>query len=262
MSIIVSAYFKIPSKAPYEFYIPHVTRFLKYIKNPIIFFTTPDLKQEFEILRGDLPIHFIIINSIYDINAFIKYGYNFWLDQCKIDVEKYHTPELSALWYEKKEFVKKAILFIENMDINDNKYNLNTKIPFIWCDAGCVRSDDWIHIIKSFGNKINVIPEDKLMFQLLKEIPNKDFFVYPDVHIAGAIICGYKDNWFKYSDLYDDMIKIYVNNKICVNSDQYIWASVIFKNPEYFKLCKYYKFYSRIYNNIDRWFFFLGYLSY
>lgn len=262
MSIIVSAYFKIPSKAPHEFYIPHVTRFLKYIKNPIIFFTTPDLKKEFEILRGDLPIHFIIINSIYDINAFVKYGYNFWLDQCKIDVEKYHTPELSALWYEKKEFVKKAILFIENMDINDNKYNLNTKIPFIWCDAGCVRSDDWIHMIKSFGNKINVIPKDKLMFQLLKEIPNKDFFVYPDVHIAGAIICGYKDSWFKYSDLYDDMIKIYVNNKICVNMDQHVWASVILKNPCYFKLCKYYEFYNIIYNKIDKWFFLLGYLSY
>jgi hypothetical protein len=262
MSIIVSAYFKIPSKAPHEFYIPHITRFLKYIKNPIIFFTTPDLKQEFEILRGDLPIHFILINSIYDINAFIKYGYNFWLNQCKIDVEKYHTPELCALWYEKKEFVKKAILFVDNIDINDNKYNLNTNIPFIWCDAGCVRSNDWIHMIKSFGNKINVIPKDKLMFQLINKIPNKDFFVYPDNYIAGAIICGYKDSWINYTDLYDKMITNYVNNNICVNSDQYIWVSVILKNPDYFQLCKYYEFYNIIYNKIDKWFFLLGYLSY
>ena len=262
MSIIVSAYFKIPSKASHSFYLPHLTRFLKYIKNPIIFFTTPDLKEEFELIRGDLPIYFYIVNSIYDINAFKKYGYDFWKHQCDIDVEKYHTPELGAIWYEKKEFVKKAILFVDNIDINDNKYNLNTNIPFIWCDAGCVRSDEWIDIIKSFGNKINVIPKDKLMFQLINEIPNKDFFIYPDVHIAGAIICGYKDSWFEYSDLYDDMIKIYVNNKICINMDQHVWASVILKNPDNFKLCKYYKFYNEIYNKIDKWFFFLGYLSY
>jgi len=262
MSIIVSAYFKIPSKAPHLFYLPHVTRFLKYIQNPIIFFTTPDLKEEFENIRGDLPIYFILINSIYDINAFKNYGYNFWKQQCIIDVEKYHTPELCALWYEKKEFVKKAILFIENIDINNNKYNLSLSMPFIWCDAGCIRNDKICPYITTFGNKINLIPQDKLIFQLLNNLPNKNFFVYPDVYIAGAIICGYKNSWLTYSNLYDDMLKIYVKNKKCVNMDQHIWASVILKNPEYFELCKYNYLHNIKYNKIDKWFFFLGLLSY
>ena len=262
MSIIVSAYFKIPSKQNHDFYLPHITRFLKYIKNPIIFFTTPDLKTEFEIIRGNLPINFIIINSIYDINAFKIYGYEFWIEQCKIDNPKVHTPELAAIWYEKKEFVKKAILFVENMNdinnmnyINNNKYNLNTTMPFIWCDAGCVRYDSWSPKIQSFGNKINLIPKDKLMFQLLNELPHKQFFVYPDVYIAGAIICGYKDSWIKYSDLYDNMIKKYVTHKICVNVDQYIWASTILEHPECFEAC------IVKYETIDKWFFFLSYLS-
>jgi hypothetical protein len=260
MSIIVSAYFKIPSKASHQFYIPHITRFLKNIKSPIIFFTTPDLKNEFAIIRGNLPIYFILINSIYDINAFKIYGYEFWNNQCKIDPEKYHTPELCAIWYEKKEFVKKAINFVEtiendNNDNNVNKYNLNINMPFIWCDAGCVRSDDWIPEIYTFGDKINVIPKDKLMFQLLNNLPNKEFFIYPNIHIAGAIICGYKDSWINYTYLYDDMIKNYVNNNICVNMDQHIWASVVLKNPEYFELC------NIKYDTFDKWFFFLSYLS-
>ena len=261
MSIIVSAYFQIPSKAPHSFYLPHISRFLKYIKNPIIFFTTPNLKKEFEILRRDLPIYFIIIDSIYNINAFKNYGYKFWADQCEIDVEKYHTPELSAIWYEKKEFVKKAILFVEDIDNKDNKYNLNINMPFIWCDAGCIRQDEWCQKIETFGNKISVIPKDKLMFQLLNEIPNKEFFVFPNVNIAGAIICGYKYSWLKYSDLYEEMIKIYVKNKICINSDQHLSASIVLKNQDYFELCKYDTIYFILYTNIDKWFFFLEYLS-
>ena len=60
MSIIVSAYFKIPSKAPYEFYIPHVTRFLKLVqtkmknktgrgRKPMVF-TDEDVKGFAELL--------------------------------------------------------------------------------------------------------------------------------------------------------------------------------------------------------------------
>jgi len=262
MSIIVSAYFKISSKQPHDFYIPHLYRFLTNIKNPIIFFTTPDLVNEFKKMRGNLPIHFIIMNTIYELNAFKNYSYDFWVEQGKIDIEKIHTPELAAIWYEKKEFVKKAILFVDNMNDeiknsneNSNKYNLNTSMPFIWCDAGCVRSNDWCHQIQSFGNQIDLIPKNKLMFQLLNDLPKKDFFIYPDVYIAGAIICGYKDSWIKYSDLYDETIKYYVKNNICVNMDQYIWASTILKYPDYFETC------SVKYNTIDNWFFFLSYLS-
>ena len=262
MSIIVSAYFQIPSKQPHSFYLPQVSRFLQNIKNPIIFFTTPDLKTDFELIRGDLPIQFIEMNSIYDMNAFKKYGYDFWVNQCRLDVEKYHTPELAAIWYEKKEFVKKAIHFVESLinndtknDTNTNTYNLNTSVPFIWCDAGCIRTDNWIPEIYTFGNKIDLIPKDKIMFQLLHTLPHKQFFVFPDVYIAGAIICGYKESWINYSDLYDDMITIYVNNNICVNSDQYIWASVSLAYPDKFEVC------NVKYNTVENWFFFLSYLS-
>ena len=99
MAIIVSAYFKIPSKASHEFYLEHLKRFLTNIKTNIVFFTTPDLVETLQHIRGDLPINFQLINSIYDIVAFKRYGYDFWQKQCNIDVEKYHTPEVAAIWY-------------------------------------------------------------------------------------------------------------------------------------------------------------------
>ena len=52
-----------------------------------------------------------------------------------------------------------------------------------------------------------------------------------------------------------------MKNNICIIQDQYIWASVILKNPEYFELCKYYELYNNLYTNFDKWFFFLSYLS-
>ena len=128
-------------------------------------------------------------------------------------------------------------------------------MPFIWTDSGCVRSDKLIPKLYTFGNKTDLIPKNKIMFQLLNTFPNKQFFVYPDVYIAGAIICGYKDSWINYSQLYDDMITVYLNNNICVNSDQYIWASLSLIHPDKFELC------INTYNTIDKWFFFLSYLS-
>ena len=248
MAIIVSAYFKIPSKASHEFYLEHLKRFLTNIKTNIVFFTTPDLVETLQHIRGDLPINFQLINSIYDIVAFKRYGYDFWQKQCNIDVEKYHTPEVAAIWYEKKEFIKKTIQLYKS---NDPSFNT----PLIWCDAGCVRDNNWINIIKSFGSNINVIPKNKLLLQTFKDIPiNKKFFMFPDQYLAGAIITGYPETWLICSDLYDKTLKNYENYNICCNSDQYLWASTVNDNPDNFELI-------HVKECINNWFYFLEYLS-
>ena len=107
-SIIVSAYYRIPSKQPHEFYIPHIKRFLSGIKNFIIFFTEPELVEEFSKIRGNLPIQFVT-----DHDIFGKRNRTFWEKQCQLDCEKYHTPELGAIWYNKKEFVLRTIEIME-----------------------------------------------------------------------------------------------------------------------------------------------------
>jgi hypothetical protein len=75
------------------------------------------------------------------------YGFGFFRDQCAVDPEKYHTPVLAAVWYEKKEFVKRAI---EMVRLN-RREDVVDRVPFIWCDAGCVRTDAWLPKVRSFG---------------------------------------------------------------------------------------------------------------
>lgn len=248
MSVIVSAYFKIPSKKSHAFYLPHLNRFMRSIQNHVVFFTTPDLIDMFKVMRGTLPMTIVPINSIYDIVAFKKYGYEFWKSQCEIDSEKYHTPELAAVWYNKKEFVKQAIEITLHM----------SHFPYIWCDAGCVRDDRWqiISIIKTFGNRVSVIPKDKLLLQTLCDRPTKIFFTDPDRFVAGAIIAGYRDTWNKCSDLYDATLAKYVEEKICCNSDQYVWATASLVYREHFECVK-----CDYPDPVEDWFRFLSYLS-
>jgi len=220
--MIVSAYFRIPSKQPPSFYEPHLKRFFKGIPWPLIFFTTPDLVPLFKEWRGDLPIRFVEVDSVYEIAAFKKLGLDFWKEQCRIDPEKYHTPELCAVWYNKKEFVLEAI---EMTNLDE---------PYIWCDAGCIRHDGWD--LTNFGSR-GVVPCDAILFQSFSEtLPACPFFKFRDPFrdeykgVAGAIIAGYKDAWNAYSALYDEVLAEYTKNGVCCNSDQYITASAANKN--------------------------------
>ena len=74
MALIVSAYFKIPSKASHDFYLEHLQRFLSGIKSHVEFFTTPDLVELLTKMRGNLPITFHVMNSINELNAFKYFG--------------------------------------------------------------------------------------------------------------------------------------------------------------------------------------------
>jgi hypothetical protein len=204
-AVIVSAYYRIPSKQPHEFYVPHIKRFLSGVKSFILFFTEPELVEEFSILRGDLPIQFVT-----EFDIFKKRNRTFWEKQCEIDVEKYHTPELGAIWFNKKEFVLRATEII------------GRDCPYIWCDAGCVRYEQ---DISEFGTR-NAIPPGKLLLQTFCEIPNDKFFRFPFIGIAGAIMAGYPEAWKRMSILYDVMIDTYTEHGVCCNMDQYILASI------------------------------------
>lgn len=239
--IVVSAYFKIPSKKSHEFYMEQVKRFLLKMKQPIVFFTTPDLIPELLSYRQKYPIKFIEISNIYELEAFKKYSLDFWKKQSDIDEEKYHTPELAAIWYNKKEFVLKVIDMYKDF-----------KGQFIWCDAGCIRNDSWN--LDNFGK--NLPTHSKMSFQLINTvtIPDSKLFSYPDhPFIAGAIITGNASAWKKHSTNYDEIIQKYIVNNKTINSDQYIYQTCILTYPDDYDLI--YKI-----DCPDEWFFFLHYL--
>jgi hypothetical protein len=232
---IVTAYFKIPSKAPHEFYMAHAARLLKTVRAPIVFCTTPDLRDEFQRIRGPLPIRFITYESVRDLEAFNNFDPKFWEGQKVMDHNPSRSPELYAIWYNKKEFVKRA------MEVADG--------PYIWCDAGCARSDAWLPWLGTFGNAVKV-PGGRLMLQLLNPLPSSGYIREGFVGVAGAIIAGDKDAWIRASEHYDIMIKEYATAAIPVCDDQHIWGSCAIRWPDNFLTIK-------PIHSPDEWFFFL-----
>lgn len=270
---IVSSYYKIPSKKNHEFYISPVKRFLGHIQTPIVFFTTEDLVEELQSYRSGLPITFVIL-PLDEFVAFQRYGKQFWINQCAMDVEKYHTPELCALWYEKRFFVKRAI--------EKNPFQSNY---FIWCDAGCARKDDWIPYLKTFGQNTRTFSQTHLQFQQIypmhtsfgttiqtyaantkhQPVETKHpyplfLFMFPHMSIAGAIIGGTPDSWSWYYDAYDWMVFQYVHHKICVNMDQNIMHSLACNFPDKIE-CINFEIQPYALQCPDRWFFFLMHYS-
>jgi hypothetical protein len=221
---IVSAYYEIPSKYPKEFYYPNIQRFLQSIRTPMVFFCDASNVPLFLSWRGDLPCVFVSLSQS-EFYAYKVYGYDFWAKQCEIDTEKYHTPELSALWFEKKVFVKRAIQL--------NPYRTDY---FFWCDAGCVRSDAWSPLIRTFGQNIASMEPGKLYFQKIHSIDAPPgmtpLYEFPEYGIAGAIYGAHKDMWDWFIEAYCHMVWTYVQNNKCANMDQYIMASLAVLHPD------------------------------
>lgn len=241
-STIVTAYYEIPSKAPKSTYLNWINNFLKNIENNIVFFTSEDLVDYFKSVRNENIIYKVL--PFGELNAIKKYGYDFWKKQKEIDVWRYHTPELGIIWYEKKEFVLRVI--------EENPFNTDY---FIWCDAGCMRHSAYFPSINTFGKNLSNIDKDKLNFQVIGPLQNKSFYAYPDICIAGAIIVGKKETWYRYKELYDKILQEYVNANISCLMDQYIMVSMLEKYKDEFSLIYPTKKY------IDVWFFFLEELS-
>lgn len=243
---IVSAFYEIPSKASLEFYLPHIENFFKYISQECIFFTNKTTFSKLEYIINTynnkyINIHFL---EFEDLPGLQFKNIDFWKKQCQIDIEKYHTPELAIMWFNKSHLVKKA------QEFTNFEY-------YIWCDAGCIRNNSWKDICKHFGHRNN-LTKDKIFIQLLKPLPNnKNLFFYPDTYVAGAIIAAHRNMWNIYINIYIEMLDEYSKNYICSNSDQYITASCILKYPYLFNTILYD---TRIHNCPDKWFFFLNYL--
>lgn len=238
MHTIVSAYYKIPSKQPHSYYIPLLHRWFRSISAPVLFFTSSELHKELKSL-DILGTNVTIIELEFtELNAW-KLGRDFWDRQKQRDVEQYHTPELAAVWFEKKEFVLRAM---EYTDAN----------TFIWCDAGCIRDDTHEHLAKQFGKRDITLDDNKLHLQYIRDQPVKPFYVYPEYRIAGAIIGGNRNAWKHHAKLYDSVIRYYDDNKVCCNMDQYIIQSCTDQEPNAYS-------FHRVSNTYisNPWFFFL-----
>jgi len=192
----------------------------------LVFFTTPEFVSLIENLRIDYKDTTKVIGLPFDsLEAFQKYSKDFWIQQKKLDHEEYHTYELYAIWYEKKEFVRKAIII--------NPFSTS---KFVWCDAGICRDKAWIPVIKSFPAS-NKIPDNKFLVLRITDFENHDDFLKINC-VGGGILAGSKECWIDFCDNYDKMIEKYNKNNKFVGKDQSIIASMIKEEPDKFELVK------------------------
>lgn len=164
-----------------------------------------------------------------EAEAYKKYGHAFWEAENKKDHELNHSPELYAVWYEKKEFVLKAIA------ANPFRHE-----KFLWCDAGGFRITSWFDRLQEFPNPdmihstkfflLNIIPFTESELQ----DPFSDFSKV--ARIGGGYLAASEATWIQFSTKYDDMLNIYREKGLFVGKDQNIMASMYIEDPEFFNL--------------------------
>jgi hypothetical protein len=223
MTCIVSAYYKIPSKSSHETYIPHLIRWFRSVGTApnVHFFTTDDVRAELEALTdtGTVVFHSLPFEQL---TAMTQWGRAFWERQYARDPERYHSPELAMIWYEKRHFVRRVM-------------ETEPSSVYIWCDAGCVRDEDSERAARSFGRREQALA-DTIHLQQIDNQPTKPFYAYPDTFIAGAILVGTRSAWDRYTQMYDSCLNAYDCAGVSAVSDQYITSSCVMQAPDLFTL--------------------------
>ena len=241
---VVSAYYNFKSKFDVSQYMKWLT-FWKTQPCKLVFFTSPEFVPYIENVRSAYSEKTKVIGLPFEeFVAFQRFSKEFWIQQKTLDFETYHTHELYAIWYEKKEFVRKAIIA--------NYFNTS---KFVWCDAGICRNEEWIPYIQTFPVAFK-IPESKFLVLRITDFEAYDDFLKINC-VGGGILAASKDVWLQFCDEYDTMIEQYNLKNKFVGKDQSIIASMIKENSVQFELIK------RIdgFDDYTCWFSLLFYLS-
>lgn len=173
----------------------------------------------------------------FDLNnaaAIQKYGYSFWEQQFDLDQEydfhdktlKIHSPQLYIIWYEKKEFVLRAI------ELNPFKHN-----KFLWADAGGFRVKSWYPLLQKFP-LAEKIPDKKFFILSIKPFSEDDALLADrkEPRIGGGYLAAPAEVWKEFSKSYDIMLNKYKEAGIYAGKDQNIIASMYLENPDFFAL--------------------------
>lgn len=256
---VVSAYYPIPSKFDPQTYLKWIELFWPHSDCALVWFTVPGLIGMFERLFANRPGPTKVLGlRVEDFTAFQSMNPAIWAIASEKDPEKEvkHTPELYAIWYEKKEFVRRVI-----------ELNPFQSEKFVWCDAGIVRRPEWVSALKGQFPIPAHIPEGKMLLLQLNPFHDTDYMRAPDgilgedigkrVTVGGGILASDREGWAKWSKAYDKMFMKYVTRGRFFGKDQNIFASMVLEDPGLaVRIAS-----PPLLNNIDRWFYLLLFLS-
>jgi hypothetical protein len=234
-ALIVSAYYRIPSKNTHEFYMQHIRRFLCTVQGPLVFFTSKELVDDLVALRP-LALRALTRFVVLDVVQWDAWmhGSKFWDRQVARDVEKYHTPQLAAVWFMKHKFVLRAA---RAMNLDDN-------VPIVWCDAGALRNDAWnthattlssragFHLAAKKNTDANTNADAVWVGELQTLATSTTTFrVFPCVHLAGAVLGGTVRAWKRFEAAYARTLTKYDSAGVSASSDQYVMSTMALQEP-------------------------------
>ena len=251
---VVSAYYNMKSRADQDTYKKRMRLFLENIACHLVFFTDEPLVDFVKDCRKNFKDRTIVmpINRTEWVSN-IKFSDEMWDSQHERNPEKeLHSKDLYKLWYEKKEFVLTAI------ELNPFDHD-----DFIWMDAGIIRDDDIIPLIKDNFPVANRIPLDRILllnvnpFMAADEVRKNNVvgdFSRKD-RIAAGIIAGHSNTWLKWTDIYDDTFTRYLEADMFVGKEQSIMSTIVLENKNLISLINPPKNFSK------KWFYSLIYLG-
>jgi teichuronic acid biosynthesis glycosyltransferase TuaG len=228
---VVSCYYPLPSKHTPEMYMEWMVQFWPICPCALVFYTEPKLVPLFqEIFKDRKTLTRIIGIPFTQLNAFQKLSHSVWKDTWLHDPEKeIHSPELYAIWYEKKEFVLRTI--------DANPFYSE---KFVWCDAGICRRPEWVPLLRHFPISSR-IPSGKVLLLQIDPFKSEDLIPGPDgifgdfkgrSTVGGGIIASDTRGWQTWSRAYDAMLLRYHLSGQFIGKDQNIMASILLQNRD------------------------------
>jgi hypothetical protein len=220
---VVTAYYPIKSKFPSERYIHWISQFWPATDCPLVFFCPPEVAGPLEqLLRGRGGPTKVWPLPFSELAAFKRLCPALWLSSWLQDPEKdIHTPELYAIWFEKKEFMRRVI--------EANPFGSET---FVWCDAGICRFPEWVPALRSFP-RAERIPRGRMLALQIQPFEAEDRLAgFTGNRIGGGILASDAAGWSAWYKAYDAMfMQMYLDGHF-IGKDQTIMGSCILADTQ------------------------------
>jgi len=234
---IVTAYYKIKSKASPETYKEWFQNFFK-LNIKVVCFTD---EESLQYLNPPHNWHVVV----QPVDEWKIQSHRSWFEQCKqYDFEKYHTVDLYMLWCNKPYFVQQAIKL--------NPFNSDI---FAWVDIGSVRNSHTLACASNFPNKLpSLLEGNKCMFVSIEPHnfnldKDKTFLTCFDLSleqyyhrksvvnwIQGTFFAVSKTSFTNFLSDYELCLNDHIEGKRFCGKDQIIFSTMAAKHPSYLKI--------------------------
>lgn len=232
---VVSAFYEMPSKYQDGSYQPWIRYFLENCDCNLVFFTEENLVPFIEDCRKgyEEKTHVIALPRTEWI-ATTAFPVSFWNTQRTIDPEAliHKSSDLYKVWYEKKEFVKRAI-----------QLNPFESEVFVWADAGICRHPELAALLKEFPHTER-IPLDKIMLYNIGRFTERDDVIVKingvpiqggasgKLRISGGVVAGGISAWKAYDEAYEQVVTKYIQANLFLGKEQNIMTTLVLENRQ------------------------------